>query len=183
MPRLPSEATVKRREVISELVGAGCRVRELVERLSAASIASYPQALKRDFEHLERAGLLVVTRDATFGNWWLAMVAPGSERVPPEADARTRKKCLVCRDVFLGAGAEHTCGAAPCTELLAPHDELLARIVRLQSHGMAVLLDVDLRPPSQRRFVLVTTERGAWETTVRKNETWDQAVDRAIGHG
>lgn len=90
---------------------------------------------------------------------------------------RPYRKCLFCKDRFRGLASEHWCSPA-CGELLQVAEELMVRIVGLESEGLAVLLDVDLQ--EARRFVVVTTSRGRWETNARKNETWEKLVDRAV---
>lgn len=106
-------------------------------------------------------------------------VAACEPDVAEQLEAPSYKRCLVCRDLYRLAGSVHWCSAA-CLELLRVSDELLVRIQRLASEGVDVLLDVDLRPQKQRRFVVVTTTRGRWDGTVRKNETWEQAVERVL---
>lgn len=143
---------------------------------------AYGAIVHQDLRRLETLGVLA---RPTVGMWaatgaTLTYVEGryqvGDRPAPAQEPGAPGKTCPICRRRFQAEG--WTCGDTVCAELLPPARELLDSLSGLESRGLRVLLDVDIR--RGQRFVEVRTGRGVIRTNCWKYEPWDEAVGRAV---
>lgn len=110
---------------------------------------------------------------------YLRLVADvrGQRPEPAVERGEASKRCVVCRRSF--RSRLWTCGDPMCAALVPVSSDVMVRREGLESQGLAVVFDVNLR--SQQRFVQVETSRGTWRTNALKWETWAELLERACG--